>query len=266
MNRIAFALVLSLLFIGCGEKKEVDFVARVGNHFLTESMISEAITGRSSDKLFREEFIREWIEKEVIYLAAVKSGVLESKKYSYLIKNAEVEIANSILISEAIESSKKKISKEELEKYYVENIAKFKLTSEQMLYNQVSFNKKSDAKKFRRRLVSSSWEEALEEFLNNKSLVFSEENILEYKYNIFPITVRERLRKLRKSNNSAVFESSDGIFTVLRLNKFYKKNEVPEFFEIEHEIEKKYLMLKRKEFYNNYIKQLYSKYSSEIER
>ena len=46
----------------------------------------------------------------------------------------------------------------------------------------------------------------------------------------------------------------------------YKKYEVPEYNEIEIDIKEKYLANNRKEIYNNFIKQLYSDYSSEIER
>jgi hypothetical protein len=266
MNKIVLILFLFALFIGCSESKEEDFVARVGNHFLTESMIEKALNENGGDKIFREEFIRTWIEKEVIYLSAINKGVTKSKKYSELIGNVKIEIANSMVIGEVIKAKNDSISEEELENYYVENISEFKLTSEQVQYNQASFNSKKYAKEFRHKLVSMSWEKALDEFYTNNSILFSRVDELEYIHNLFPFSIREKLLKLRINTNSAVFESSNGIFTVVRLNKHYKKNEVPEFFEIKQKIEKKYQVLQRKEFYNNYIKELYSKYSSEIER
>lgn len=265
-NRVVVVGLLFLLFVSCSEKKEDDYIVRVGDSFLTESMIYDVLGENKGDKRFREEFIRKWVEKKIIYLSAVNKGILESKKYVELIDEAKVEIANAIVISTLIGKSSKNVSKEELEKYYVEDISEFKLRAKRYLYNQVSFSNKSVAKRFRRKIVSQDWEKVVDEFSNNDALLFLAQNNFEYIYNILPISIRVELSRLKENGVSGVIETSQGTFTILQLVKSYKKNDVPEFHEIEREIKEKYVAKKRKEIYNYYIKQLYSEYGSEIER
>ncbi|MCF6268805.1 MAG: peptidyl-prolyl cis-trans isomerase [Melioribacteraceae bacterium] len=265
-NRVAILSLLLLLFISCSEKKEANYVARVGDSFLTEQMINDVVNENVGNKLFREEYIRKWVEKRVIYLSAIDKGVLKNEKYLKLIDEAKVEIANAILIKELLKKNNRTIVSQELEEYFVKNISEFKLEAERFIYNQVSFSNKNAAKKFRRKLVSTNWERMVEEFSNNKALLFSAQNNLEYIYNIFPMNIRVELSKLKKNGVSGVIETSQNIFTILQLLKSYKKNDVPEFHEIEMDIREKYIAKNRKEIYNNYIKQLYSEYGSEIER
>ncbi len=265
-NRTALLSLLVLLFISCSEKKENNYIARVGDYFLTESMIDDAISDNGKSKIFREEFIRKWIEKRVIYLSAIDKGIVESKKYFKLIDEAKLEIANAILISELIDNNIQTVSNKELEKYYVENISEFKLRAKQFIYNQVSFSSKNSAKKFRRKLVSKGWEKSVEEFTDDENLLFSTKNNLEYIYNVLPISVRTELIRLQRNGVSGVIESSQNVFTILQLIKSYKKNDVPEFNEIVMDIKEKYIAKNRKEIYNKFIKQLFSEYGSEIER
>lgn len=263
-NRVILFGFILFLIISCNQKKNDDFVVRVGDFYLTQEMIDDAIGNSEGNKLFREEFIRKWIEKKLIYLSAINQGILESEEYSDLVADAKVELANAIVIKELVNYNKADISKEELEKYYVEHISEFKLSAPKIMYNQVSFNNKTVAKKFRRKLVSLGWGKVVAQFSNDAALIFATKNKFEYIYNILPMSIRDQLLRLRTNGISRVIESSQDVFTILQLEKSYKKNEVPEFNEIE--IKEKYIANSRKELYSNYIKQLYSEYSSEIER
>ena len=71
INRVLLFSLFLLLFISCSKKEDVDYIVRVGDSFLTQSMVDDAIGESNGNKLFREEFIRKWIEKRVIYLSAV---------------------------------------------------------------------------------------------------------------------------------------------------------------------------------------------------
>lgn len=265
-NRATFFGLILALLISCNQKKDEDSIVRVGDSLLTQSMVDDAIGESEGNKLFREEFIRKWIEKQLIYLSAIDQGVLKSNEYSELIDDAKVEIANAIVIRSLVKKNNRDVSKNELEKYYVKNIAEFKLGAKICVYSQISFSSKSVAKKFRRKLVSNNWKNVVEEFSNNNALIFLAQNNFEYIYNILPMRVRVVLGKLNANDVSGVIETSQGVFTILQLVKSYEKNEVPEFHEIERDIKKKYIAKNRKEIYNNFLKQLYSEYSSEIER
>jgi len=265
-NRIILFGLFLFLFVGCSQKKDNDYIVRVGDSFLTQSMVDYAIGNGEGNKLFREEFIRKWMEKQLIYLSAIDKGILESDNYSELISDAKVEIANAIVIRELVKKNNRDVSQKELEEYYVKHIAEFKLSAIKFRYSQVSFSNKSVAKKFRRKLVSQGWKKAVAEFSNETTLIFATQNNFEYIYNILPMSIRDELSRLREDAFSRVIETSQDVFTILHLSKRYKKNKVPEYNEIEIDIKEKYLANNREEIYNNFIKQLYSDYSSEIER
>ena len=265
-NRIILFGLFLFLFVGCSQKKDNDYIVRVGDSFLTQSMVDYAIGNGEGNKLFREEFIRKWMEKQLIYLSAIDKGILESDNYSELISDAKVEIANAIVIRELVKKNNRDVSQKELEEYYVKHIAEFKLSAKKFRYSQVSFRNKSVAKKFRRKLVSQGWKKAVAEFSNETTLIFATQNNFEYIYNILPMSIRDELSRLREDAFSRVIETSQDVFTILHLSKRYKKNKVPEYNEIEIDIKEKYLANNREEIYNNFIKQLYSDYSSEIER
>lgn len=265
-NKLVVFGLISLLLINCSEKKEENYIVRVGDSFLTESMIDNVIGENKENKVFREELIRNWIEKKIIYLSAVDKGVLKGEKYIELVDDAKVEIANAILIRSLIEKNGINVSTKELEKYYVENISEFKLEAKRFIYSQISFSAKNVARKFRRKLVSEDWGKIVEEFSNNDALLFSAQNSFEYVYNVLPMSIRIELTRLEKNGVSGVIESSQDVFTILQLTKIYEKSDVPEYNEIEIEIKEKYIAKKRKEIYNNYINQLYKEYGSEIER
>ena len=177
-NKIVPILFLLFFIIGCNKSKEEKFVARVGDNFLTDSMVEESLNENGWDNSFREEFIREWIEKHVIYLSAKDNGILENRNYNELVNDAEIKIANSLLISKIVNNSTNSVTKSELEKYYVENISEFKLTSDKFNFNQISFNNKNTAKKFRRKLVAKSWENVLKEYVDNSAVIYSKMNQL----------------------------------------------------------------------------------------
>jgi len=71
---------------------------------------------------------------------------------------------------------------------------------------------------------------------------------------------------LNENEFSRIIEISSNNFVIVQLIKRHNKNELPKFEDIKEEVEQKYLSLKRKELYDNYLKKLYSEYSSVIVR
>ncbi len=264
-NNSLVLIILLLLLFSCKKEEEENFVVKVGNSVLTEAIIEESIDSSKSNK-FREEFIREWIEKKLIYLDAISKDVVNSDEYNRIIDEAKVDVANALAVKKMISKNPVSTTNKVLEKFYVENIKLFKVSSPRLIYNKATFLSKVIATKFRKIAISKGWENAVKYFSNNRSQFSIEENKLEYLYNILPEYFANQIFKISENEFSKVIETSKNTFAVVQMIKRYYKNDVLEFDEIKDEIKVKYISYKQKELYNNYLKELYNEYSSEIKR
>ncbi len=266
INKVFVFVVLLFLFVSCSKEEEENYVAKVGNSFLTEAMIKESLNATSKNYKFREEFIREWIERKLIYLDAVKVGVVNSDEYENLIAEAEIDFANMLAIKKMVSKSHIDVTNMVLENFYVENIKEFKIQSPRLIYNQATFSNRKIALKFRKMLIGKGWQNSVVVFKTREIIFSVKENIIEYVYNILPGEFANQIFKIDKNKYSKVIQTSRNTFAVVQILEKYNKNDVLEFEEIREEIEEKYLSTKRKELYNNYLKELYTEYSSEIKR
>ncbi|MDA3861625.1 MAG: hypothetical protein PF445_10395 [Melioribacteraceae bacterium] len=266
-NRKIVFVILLFLLVSCSKKEEEkNYVAKVGDSYLTETMIEESLNLKKDVHKFREEFIREWIETELIYLDAINKEVVNSEEYEKVITNAKVEVAKALVIKKQVSDLSISASEKELKIFFSTNIAEFKIATTRLIYNQITFANKESAIKFRRMIISKGWKNSTKYFEDNNIQFSVKENKFEYVYNVLQEDLKNQLLMIDEKKYSGVIEISKNIFSVVQLLKIYKKNDVPEFEEIADEIEQKFFSFKRKELYNNYLKGLYSEYSSEIER
>ncbi len=264
INSVIVVVVLLFLLASCSKKEEGNYVAKVGNSFLTEAMIEESLNSSDKNK-FREEFIREWIERQLIYLDALKVGIANSDEYKNLIDDAKIDVANVLALKKMFLKRHIDVTNIVLEQFYVENISEFEIASPRLVYNLATFNSRDIAVKFRKKLISENWQNSVE-FFEAKGINFSvKDNIIEYVYNILPEKFANQIFQCN-TKYSEVIQKSKNIFAVVQIIKKYYKNDVLEFDEIKEEIKEKYLSVKREELYNNYLKELYAEYGSEIKR
>jgi hypothetical protein len=262
INRILYFIVLLFLVISCAQKEEKNYVAKVGDSFLTEEMIEAS----NNSSRFREEFIRNWIESELIYLDAQKKGVLTTDEFEKIYKEAKVEIAKSLVIKNMIADSVVSVSDEILEEFYVHNSREFQISAPKVIYNQAIFKSKTDALKFRKMVLHDGWNKTVN-FYSQKGIAFSlKMNKKDFVVGIANEKVRDYFSSENPKKYSAVLELSKNVYCVLDLVKKYMKHDLPEFEEIKDEIEDKYISIRRNAVYNNYLKKLFSEHSSEIER
>lgn len=264
--KITFFVILLFFVISCSEKEEEKYIVKVGDSVLTEQNIAESIKLTNNTHKFRDEFIREWIDKEVIYLDAKNSGILESDEYKKLIEKSKIEIANALVIKKMILENSINISDEELESFYKSNIEKFKVATPFLIFNQIAFSDRNVAVEFSNELINSNWEVALSKFEKNEAVLSIQKNKIEYVYNILQENLKEEFTTLTENQFSRIVEVSANSFVIVNLLKRYNKNDVPKYQDVKEEVEQKYLSLKQKELYNNYINKLYSEYSSVIVR
>ena len=264
-SRYILAVSLFISLWGCSTNEKKDYVAKVDDSFLTESMIDSALSNEDNH-LFREEFIRKWIEKQLLYLAAVDNGIVESPRFKKITEKSNRDIAAALFLENLMNEASKKIDEKDLENYFVENVSEFKLKNDKFLYSQVIFNNKYQAKKFRRSLIHLGWKKTLEKFLRNKSLVQAKEDILADDFNILPLMLKYELNTLKENSFSRVLQFGNEIYSVVWLKDKLIKGDIPEFYEIKDEVEQKYISYKRDVEYKNLVKNLYQNYKIEIKK
>ncbi len=258
-----FLLVISLfLFISCSKKEERKYVAKVGDLVLTQKVLNE----QKSNHKFSEEYIHEWIERRLFYLDAVNSGVTSTDDYKHIIEDAKIEVAKALAIKKIFGKNPVVVTDVKLENYYTENISEFRVWSPFVIYNRATFLEKKNALLFRKIAKRQGWQNATE-YITSEKINFSvEENKSEYLYNILPKNLAKWIARISKQNYSGIIKTSDNSFTIVQLVKKYNKDDVPEFEDIKEDIKEKYVSVERNKIYNNYLRELYAKYGSEIKR
>ena len=69
------ALVIGLTLSCAEEKTDAKIVARVGSSSLTEEELNAALGSETNANKYREEFIRRWVETELLYREAVNENI-----------------------------------------------------------------------------------------------------------------------------------------------------------------------------------------------
>jgi len=73
-------------------------------------------------------------------------------------------MANALVSKQMISEKAVKTTKKELEDFYLNNIAKFKVVTPILVFNQVSFSERAFAEEFLEILIKSNWANAINNF------------------------------------------------------------------------------------------------------
>ena len=118
---------ISLIFIfgitACEKKQPPDnYTARVNDSYLTEAEIDEEL---ENSLKFREEFVVQWIENELLAQEAEKNGILDREKYERIIEKSKKELAAALLLSDHFRGINPEIKHKTLLAYYELNSERF---------------------------------------------------------------------------------------------------------------------------------------------
>lgn len=263
--RNSFFLIglIAFFFIGCKKEPETEkYIARVNDAYLTEEDISEL------DSLFergfsRTELIKKWIEKEVLYQEAVKKGITDEDEFNRIINNSHRELASSMLLNSHLEKNLKKPSNSELQEFYSIHKSEFKTEDNIYVFNSASFTNENEAIKFRAKLIDTDWENAIENYANDKSLIEYKTRSALSQTEIYPIQLLNLIEELNPGEVSIVIEENADKYSVVNLLQIFRRGINPPFEIIRDEVEARYIADKREQIFNKYIEELYS--TNEIE-
>lgn len=263
-NSFFLSALIAIFFFGCNKERETKkYIARVNDAYLTEEDVSEL------DSLFergfsRNEVIKKWIEKELLYQEAMKTGIADDDDFNRIINNSRRELASSMLLNSHLETSLKKPNNSQLQEFYNAHKSEFKIEENVYVFNSASFNNENTAIKFRTKLIETSWEKVIENYAKDKSLIeYKTSNALS-QAEIYPIRLLNLIEELNPGEVSIVLEENADKYSVVQLLQIFRKGSNPPFEIIRDEVEARYIADKREQIFNEYVEELYSNNEVEI--
>ncbi len=261
-----FLLLIAFLFFGACSEGEVPkgVVAKVGDEELTEAELQDAL--KNNPALYRQEYIRNWIETRALFAEAKNQNITNSEKFKRIVAEDKARIAGALLLQSYLKENEINVDEEEVQSYFLKYKEEFKLSEKAFVFNRADFTTKIDAQNFRYIAIEKDWKAAENFSKKSNGFVKADENTFAEESSIYPAVVRRILATMNRDELSVVFPTERKRFTVVQLVKIFNKNEVPDFDFLKEKIREILLIIKQKELIKKYKEDLYSKYNVEIYR
>ncbi|HPN36941.1 MAG TPA: peptidylprolyl isomerase [Melioribacteraceae bacterium] len=261
--RLINKLIILFIFVfcGCAEKKtENKVVAQVNDSKLTEEELELFLGNNKNKNNTREEFIRDWIETEVLYLEAKEQGITDLNEYKTYLQNSQKELAVGLLIKRNFENYTENIQESDLIRYYNKNKLDFKLSCDSYLISLIKFNNITEAENFRLKVDETNWKSVVAEKIRlKKATIIVDDKMIE-EYNIFPSIIKNYIEGMNENEISVVIKVSGNEAYIAKLYKKYFANDIPEFKDIRNTVEFRYSNERKQLAYKSFLTDLYSKY------
>ena len=259
-----FIAAACTMLLSCTEQtKDTEYVARGNESYLTASELEKLADGYSSPGYSRAEIIDHWIRQEILYQEAIKKGIVKSEDYKMIIRNSEKELAAAMLIKQNYTGKNVKINQADLENYYNSKKAEFRLTSNSFILNILKSNNNSFAVDFRSMVLDKGWRKAVEELKNDSSIVDLQENVFVKEENLYPQKLARTVKGLNPLEISIVISDESEYHSVVQVLNVLNEGSIAPFEFVKSDIEKRLIAETEKDFINDYVKELYSKYNIE---
>jgi hypothetical protein len=174
------------------------------------------------------------------------------------VTSSKKELAASLLVSRFLDKTQVNFGEEDIEEYYNRNVDEFELLNNGYLVNEAEFLNEEEAIKFRNSVIEKNWEDALSEIENDSLLVYEKNRSFLYEYEINPPELSRILKELNPGELSVIINKGDSSFYFVQLLGNYTEGTIPPLDIIKEEVEKRYLVKKRKEALDQFIKELYT--------
>ncbi len=258
-------LIASFFFAGCAKQSgQKEFVARVNDSYLTKEDLARIIDTNSVSNFYRNEVIRNWINRELLYQQAVKQGISKEEKYKQLVAESQKELAGSLLLQKYYEDEKNNYEPSEIEDFYNKHKDDFKRFYDSYFINVITFNNEDKAIKFRSIALESNWDKAVNAFKNDSSIIGEQEYRLLYSYQVHPAALYKVISDMEPGEISTIINLAPGSYAVTKLNQVYGQGSVPPLDVIKQDVVDEFTAQKKDELLSNYLKELYSNNRIEV--
>jgi hypothetical protein len=216
--------------------------------------------------VYRDEYIRSWIEKEILFQEAQENGILENSDYQSTIQLSKKELAASLYLTKILSENKYEPTDDELKKYFDENKDEFVWEEDSYKLNIAYFSDESKAIKFRTILIESDWRNAVNAFKEESSLIKSEYGIVILLHQVEPIGLSKITSNLLPFEISIVFETEPQKFAVVQMIDKFNKGALQLFENARQKVKDRFLLLRDKQFIQSYIQKLIDDHNIDIKR
>jgi len=262
-----FVFISILTFIGCsGENKSSKHLVKVGDSVLTEETLTNSLGEFRNQAKFREEFINDWIEKEVLFNEAKVNGILETEEFNRILEKSKKELAAALIIKKYLDENKYEPGIDELKNFYERYKQDFTFVEDNYKINRAYFKNSESAVSFRKLLIESNWEKARNSFRGDESLI-QEESLL-----LIPTHKFETMAQFKVVSNllplevSVVLQEEPSKFTIVQLVEKFDKGSLPSYEMITDIVKDRFIILKNKELVRDYLNKLIEDHNIDIKR
>jgi hypothetical protein len=266
-NKFGIILLAAVILYGCGkEEPKKNFIARVDETYLTKKELSVDIDTAKLQESHKNEYIRNWIETELLYKEAIKEDIPEEDVFKRITEKSQKELAGALLLQKFFDEHEIEYKQQDLLDYFNSHKDEFKLFFDSFLYNSITFNDEDKAILFRSTLLESDWNRTSNVFSGDSSIINEKTNILQYDYQIQPVVLLDVIKELLPNEVSIVLNLEPNQYTVVQIVKKFSKGEIPDYDIIKKIVIDRFLTIKREELLQDFLRQLYLKYRVEIKK
>lgn len=264
-KNVITSVLIAVIITGCQESEvKTDYVARVNDSYLSGSDLMEIVDSANVDDSIKEEVIRNWVSKELLYQEAINEGIVDKEEFKRIIQNSKKELAGSLLLKNFSDNATLSYEPQEVEEYYNLNKSEFRFGSNSYKLNIASFSNQDNAVQFRSLLLSKGWDNAAEQYSNNSTLLNVSDGVILSEQDIYPQKLARIVNGLHPLEISIVISDDAGYHTVAQVLNIFNKGTIPPFNDIKKTVEERFISLKKKQLIDNYVDELYSKSDIEI--
>ena len=248
------------------ESKSNKYVAKINNEILTEEQLNAALSDKQNKGKYREEYIHNWIETEILFQEAQKKGITRDSQFNSLLERSRKELAVALLLKKISEDIKIEFADEEINKYFDEHKEEFRLEDDKYLINKIEIGNFDKAVKFRNKLLDLSWDDAEKGVKNDPAILSNETKQFYYRYQLQPVSLLRAVNNLGENEVSVIIETEPSKFCIVQMITKYNANSIPPFEVVKDDINARLSALKERDFLKDYIDKLITDHNPEIVR
>jgi hypothetical protein len=265
-NKLFFAVVL-LLITGCSrEEQSPEYIAKVNDVYLTEKDLT-AISGKEGgQKLFKQEMIRNWVNRELLYQQALKKGITQRAEYKRIMGNSEKELAASMFLQDFFSENMPDIKPEEVKSFFEKNGEIFQINQTAFIINTAEFIDEDKAISFRSAAVETDWNKAISFMVKDRALINQETGKLVYTYDLQPLKFTRIINELDLGEVSLILPGQGESYMIIEMISRLEPGTIPPFEVIKENVEKRYIAWKKSEMLEQFYQELYQVNDIEVKQ
>jgi hypothetical protein len=267
LSKLIIAAILILPLSGCDHKEEEkEYIAKVNDSYLTEDDLTAISEGYGGQTSFKEEMIRNWVHRELLYQQALREGVTDNEEYQRIIKISSKELAAALMLEKMYAERMPNYKTDDLRQYYDQNPELFRVNQTAYILNIAEFNDENKAVMFRSAAVETEWNKALNFFMNDPTLQKEDNNRILYAFDLQPQKLNRIINELYPGEVSLIINSETEKYLVVKLINRLEPGTIPPFDIIKENVENRFIAMKKSEVLESYFNDLYRANKIEVKQ